>query len=98
MPLWVILTVTSLTVLLVGLLLAGTVYFVKKYSSTRGDYYTQVSQDTSRKDLISMVELLVHYCAQKGPIRVSFHSRKESIIGRNMMIQSMRAKSLYISK
>ena len=48
MPLWVILTVTSLTVLLVGLLLAGTVYFVKKYSSTRGDYYTQVSQDTSR--------------------------------------------------
>ena len=52
MPLWVILTVTSLTVLLVGLLLAGTVYFVKKYSSTRGDYYTQVSQDISRKDLL----------------------------------------------
>ena len=43
MPLWMILTLTSLAVVLVGLLVAGTVYFVRKYSSTRGDYYTQVS-------------------------------------------------------
>ena len=49
MPLWVILTLSSLTVLLLGLLLAGTVYFVKKYSSSRGDYYTQVTAQSSGK-------------------------------------------------
>ena len=47
MTLWVILTLTSLAVVLLGLLVGGTVYFVRKYSSTRGDYYTQVSYSLS---------------------------------------------------
>ena len=42
MAIWLILTLTSIAVLLLGLLVAGTVYFVRKYSSSRGDYYTQV--------------------------------------------------------
>ena len=49
MALWVILTLTSIAVLLLGLLVAGTVYFVRKYSSSRGDYYTQVRYIVSQR-------------------------------------------------
>ena len=45
MSLWIILTLTSLAITLFGVLLSGTVYLLKRYSSTRGDYYTQVTQD-----------------------------------------------------
>ena len=43
MPLWLIFTLVSLAALLLGVLVVGSVYFLRKYSSSRGDYYTQVT-------------------------------------------------------
>ena len=67
MPLWVILTLTSLAVVLLGLLVAGTVYFVRKSSSTRGDYYTQVSHQGRKVKKVSRSSLVTGLRGRLNP-------------------------------
>ena len=55
MPLWIILTVTIILIILLGVMVAGAVVLLRKFSSTRGDYYTQVTEDQPETEFNSEV-------------------------------------------
>ena len=56
MPTWIILALVGLAVFLLLAVVVIVVLVLKKYSSTRGDYYTQVSRNTERFISKYMVE------------------------------------------